>query len=212
MSYSDQEEIETIRRWWEDNGRSVIAGVVIAVAGVGGWQGWNLWQDRQADAAGAHYERTLSALQGDQLEEADAALGTLQSGHSKSPYATLASLRVAAALAAGGALEEAAAALDWAVNNAPDEGLERLARLRHAQVLFDLGDSERALGILEPISDGPYAARAHELRGDLLRALGERADAVDAYRQAVAANPADGRRRLLDSKLADLGAAPQGSS
>lgn len=212
MSYSDEEQIENIRRWWEDNGRSVIAGVVIAIAGVGGWQGWNVWQDRQAASASTHFEATVNALEAERLAQAREQLGELHASHSGSSYATLATLRVAAALADNESLDEAAAALRWAVSNAPDDGLKRLARLRHAQVLFDLGDARQALDVLEPIDEGSYAARAFELRGDLLHSLGERDHAVEAYRRAISANPADGRRGLLDAKLADLGASAQGSS
>lgn len=54
--------------------------------------------------------------------------------------------------------------------------------------------------------DGPFAARYHELIGDLQVDLGNTAAAVEAYRAAVDSDPLNRRRGLIEMKLADLGA------
>ena len=37
----EEEQIEAIRNWWKENGRSVIAGAVLGLAAIFGWQGWH---------------------------------------------------------------------------------------------------------------------------------------------------------------------------
>ena len=37
---TEEEQLEAIKRWWKENGTSLIAGVAIAAAGVFGWNAW----------------------------------------------------------------------------------------------------------------------------------------------------------------------------
>ena len=38
---TEEEQVEALKSWWKENGKSLIMGVVIAVAAVFGWRGWN---------------------------------------------------------------------------------------------------------------------------------------------------------------------------
>ncbi|MEW8396328.1 MAG: tetratricopeptide repeat protein, partial [Candidatus Thiodiazotropha sp.] len=35
---TEEEQVEAIKRWWKENGTSVIAGLVIGLGGIFGWQ------------------------------------------------------------------------------------------------------------------------------------------------------------------------------
>lgn len=207
MAYEDDEQLEAIREWWRRNGRAVIAGVVLAVAGVLGWQQWNAYQERQVAAAAEAYTAITGALEADDLEAAENRLAALREAHPDSPYPILASLRVASARMAAGEAEAAAEVLDWAAGREDAAGLGRIARLRAAEALAGAGDDEAALAALDPIPEGPLKARFLELRGDLLVALGEREEAIEAYREALA-EAGSQRRGLVEVKLTDLGADP----
>ena len=37
---SEEEQLEVVKRWWKENGTSLIAGAVLAAAGVFGWNAW----------------------------------------------------------------------------------------------------------------------------------------------------------------------------
>ena len=37
---TDDEQVERIKKWWADNGSSVIAGLVIGIGGLLGWRYW----------------------------------------------------------------------------------------------------------------------------------------------------------------------------
>ena len=48
---TDEEQVEAIKRWWKENGKSVIGGIVLRFAVIGGWQGWQGYQRNQGEAA-----------------------------------------------------------------------------------------------------------------------------------------------------------------
>jgi RNA polymerase sigma-70 factor (ECF subfamily) len=87
-----------------------------------------------------------------------------------------------------------------------------LARLTDSPVV----ELNRAVAVAE--ADGPEAGLAiadrlpldgyrylHSARGEMLRRLGRRAEARDAYRRALALVHDDAERRLFERRLADLG-------
>ena len=46
---SEQEQVEDIKKWWKENGRSVIAGLVIGLGGMVGWKSWDqAWFTRRS--------------------------------------------------------------------------------------------------------------------------------------------------------------------
>ncbi|MCS4503825.1 hypothetical protein KBTX_02011 [wastewater metagenome] len=207
MAYTTEEEqLEALRRWWHENGRAVIAGVIIAVAAVVGWQQWESWQERSAMEASARYDALNEAVAEDRPDAVEQAVEALRADSGDSPYAVLGSLAAAKYFAGRGDLEAARARLDWARNNASSDALRQVARLRLAEVQHALGDGKGALATLEPVPGGPFAARYQELRGDILVALDRHDDAIEAYRAAMDSEPGSQRSQYVRVKLNDLGA------
>ncbi|KAB7628404.1 YfgM family protein [Alkalilimnicola sp. S0819] len=204
---SDMEQVEALKRWWSENGRSIIAGAVIAIVGLLGWQQWGAYQDQQALDASNEYLAFLEQLRGD---APDGGLGRgerLIEKHADSPYAALAALWMASHHVEQGALEQAEARLRWASEQADGEHFRELASLRLANVLLARADPAAALAVLERIDQGAYSALAGELRGDAHAARGEREQAAASYRAALENDGLSGQRRqLLELKLRDLGA------
>ena len=48
---TDDEQVERIKKWWSDNGSSVVAGLVIGIGGLMGWRYWVDYKDNQAAEA-----------------------------------------------------------------------------------------------------------------------------------------------------------------
>jgi RNA polymerase sigma-70 factor (ECF subfamily) len=66
---------------------------------------------------------------------------------------------------------------------------------------------ERALRLVDSISQRGDLASYHMLpavRGDLLRRMGRRDEAIAAYRQALTSTDLEPERRFLDARLAEL--------
>ncbi|NIR61598.1 MAG: tetratricopeptide repeat protein [Gammaproteobacteria bacterium] len=209
MDRTDEEQVEALKRWWREYGTSVVAGVVLGLVALFGTKAWFDYQEGQAEAASARYERLTTLLaRGDAQLAVD--LGDLLiEEHAGSSYATLAALSLARHFVDAGKPEEARSRLQWAVAHAATSGLGRVARLRLARLLLDSGDYAAALETLEKVPEGsPFEALYAEARGDIHRARGDAAAAREAYRAALAATGAGaGNRFLIRLKLDDLAAA-----
>ena len=213
MAYeTEEEQIEAIKRWWQENGRAVIAGVVVAVLGFVGWHQWQSYQRSQSLAAAEAYQEVLSALNNDDLPTAREKASRLNAEHGGSVQAVIAGLRLGGVHAERGDYEAAEEALVRARDAASNKALERLATLRVAVARDAQGKQDAALELLEPAPDGEYAVRYNELIGDIRASRDEREAAVEAYRAAIDAGARARRRGLIQLKLADLGAGTGSSS
>ena len=100
---------------------------------------------------------------------------------------------------------------DWAQIAALYGELARLTRssvveLSRAVAVAEADGPEAGLAIAERLDLGDYHY-LHATRGELLRRLGRREEAGDAFAQALALVADDAERRLLERRLAELGAA-----
>ena len=37
---TEEEQIEALKRWWKENGKSIIAGLVLGIGSIGGYRYW----------------------------------------------------------------------------------------------------------------------------------------------------------------------------
>lgn len=207
-SRTEEEELAAIKEWWQRNGKPLLAGGALALAGVLGWQ---LWQDRQinqSQAASALYQQLVDiSLNG--AGEPDAAkvselTGRLNKDFAGSHYAQYASLLVAKVAVDNGRLDEAAGELRKVLDKPVDATLGEVARQRLARVLAAQDKAEEALGLLAGEAAPAFVAGREELRGDLLVRLGRGAEARSAYEKARAALPQEAGLGTLQIKLDDL--------
>jgi len=42
---TEEEQVEQIKKWWNSNGKQIIAGAVIGLAGIWGWNTYSDYQD-----------------------------------------------------------------------------------------------------------------------------------------------------------------------
>jgi len=207
--HEEQEQIDELKRWWQENRTFVVAGLVIGVTTVAGWRGWEWHATRQAEAAAAVYAELDAAIAAGDATTAAARAATLAADYARTPYAANGALLQAKALVEAGDLAQARRQLEWAAMRAGDAELAELARIRLARVELSAGDGAAALAALAATRGGAFAALIEEVRGDAHRALGQETEARAAYAAALAAaddNPGD--RQMLELKLADLGPAP----
>lgn len=206
MSYSDDEQVEALRAWWQENGRSIIAGVVIAIVALVGWQQWNGYQQQRAEQASADYQVFRSQILAQPPGEQAQALGEqLVDKYGSTPYGPLAALLLAQYHVERQELDQAAASLRWVAKEAKGQPVAALATLRLARVLGAQQKYDEALAVLQPAPQ-PLAADYQEVRGDLLSEAGRRDDAITAYRAALQEqNLIPQRRALIELKLNDLG-------
>lgn len=181
---SDDEQVEALRRWWDENGRSTVAAIVITLALAFGWQGWQTYQENRAVAASELYQTMLRGLSGGAASEQPVTelAQQLKSEYGGTTYARFAALHLAAMAVERGELADAQAQLRWVLGKAPGRSdLAQVAQLRLARVLAAQGESEQALAILAEGGEEAYGAAYAMATGDVLLAAGRNDEARDAY-------------------------------
>ena len=196
---SDDETAEAVKKWWRENGKSVVGGAVIGLAAVFGWQGWQQHVTSQGEEAAAVYETMMVRLNAGS-EEVNGLAERLRSAYPSTPYATLGALAQAKLSVERGALAEAETHLRWAIKNSPMGEMAALARLRLARVLAADDRADEALTLIAEVQG--FEAVVEELRGDILLARGDREGAKSAF---LAARQAGGNDATLDLKIDQLG-------
>jgi predicted negative regulator of RcsB-dependent stress response len=200
----DEADLEAIKRWWDENGKSLIAAVIVAVLGTVGWQQYQGYQGSQAQAASDLYATMLAV----QLEEGDAAqlaAATLKAEHSHSTYAQFAAMLEARLAVESGDLEAAEGALRWALSAGDSHSdIGQLIQLRLARVLAAAGSEEEALAILAQGSDA-YPVAYAQAEGDIHLAAGRAEEALAAYRTGRDASTELGEMSvILDNKVRSI--------
>ena len=204
MEYeTEEQQIQALKDWWSENGRAVIAGVVLGVGVIGGWALWQGHVEKKAVAASDAYSRALEALaQNDAdaaIQEADVAVDE-NSGHLYASYANLAAARAAVEKED---LAEAASRLSWVVDNAPQDDVKLIAQVRLARVQGATGDTAAGLGTLPSEFPEAFTGIVEEARGDLHVLAGDMAAARNAY-QAASDSDYVANREGLTMKLNEL--------
>jgi predicted negative regulator of RcsB-dependent stress response len=207
---NEDEQVEALKRWWNEYGRAVLAGLAIALVLAFGWRAWVSYRSGQSEKASAEYEQMLAAVQSGALEKADKIGRHVVGEFESTPYAPLASLYLAKIAVGRGELPAAEAHLRWALDNAKMPGVKNTARLRLARVLLAQNKPKEALALLEGAEAGGFEAAYAEAKGDIYAATGERAKALDAYQRALTGYVSQPTKQsLLKMKIDDLAGAAE---
>lgn len=203
---SEKEQIEALKRWWAENGRLVIVGLVVGLGGTFGWNGWQNWRTTQAENASITYQTMLAAAASSNYAEAEQRGMALIEGQPESGYASLAALVLANGALAEDNPEEATRHLQWALEHSPGTEIKQIAQLRLAQLATDRDDFDGALAMLRQVTMPGLLGAVEELRGDIAFARNDNEAARSAYNAALLADtlPEDARARI-GVKLNDLG-------
>jgi len=213
----EQEQLDELKTWWKMHGNLVTGILVIAALAAVAWQGWNWWQrDQSAKASGLYSGLQAAAAQRDAKRARELA-GELIDKYSATTYAGMGALLAARVQYETGDAKNARAQLGWAAQNARDEGMRDLARLRLAAVLLDEKAYDEALATLVAEPAEAFTPRFAEMRGDILAAQGKAADAAAAYDTALGrfdaltkdedARRSGGYRGIVQAKRDALGGA-----
>ena len=62
LDLEEQEQLESLKHWWRDNGNVVTWIAIVVLLAVAGWFGWKNWQRKQAGEASVLYEQVQKAV------------------------------------------------------------------------------------------------------------------------------------------------------
>ena len=195
---TEKEQVEQIKKWWNSNGKQIIAGTVIGLAGIWGWNTYSDYQDNQSLNARSLY---LSyASDSNNLGAYD----RLTTDFSSSSYSDQAILLMAKYLFDAGSYTQALGVIKPLINN-PSSVIANTAALRAASIHLQLGQHDQALLILEGQSEDGFSGLIYNLMGDIYLDLGNRSEAQKYYSLAID-NVAENSNlsQLIQIKLDDL--------
>ncbi len=203
---SEREQIDEIKSVVRQNAPWAIAGILLGVIGLIGYQQWNAWLDRQAVTASQKYAAVIDALSQRDVTTAIKLVDELNGHYARTPYADVATLVLARFDVETGKLDDAARLLKQVADTARDADLKNVASLRLARVQRAAHQYDAALATLAKAPTGDAAAPFLDVRGDVLLDKGDKAGALTAWREALSVKtPGLINRELVELKAKALG-------
>ena len=132
---TEDEQVQAIKDWWKENGRSVIAGLIIGIAAIAGYRYWSHYQTTQSEQASMIYAQVIASAANADNEKAFEQGQNLITNYSGTPYASLTALTLSKLALDKSDYTSAAAQLRWILDNSGDAGLQHVARLRLVRVV-----------------------------------------------------------------------------
>lgn len=194
---TEDQQLEDLKKWWKENGSSIITGVVIGLAVLFGTRSWFTWQERTAQNASVIYSVMMREAESGDASVASENAATLIADFSGTPYASIAALLLARYRIEDNELDAAKSQLQWVLDNESSDEIRTTASVRLARVLVSLADYDGALALLDEIETDGQQGLVSEVRGDIYTLRGDSQQAVDAYSEALLLLPADSPARNI---------------
>ena len=185
MAYSieEEQEINQLKDWWKENGKTIIVAFILGVGGMFGWRYWQAHQAEQIAQASAQYDALIySAQQDEQAKKAN--IEQFVQANSKTAYAVFALLDEAKKATEKQDFAAAEVNLNQALTQSQDEVLTSIVALRLSAVQFQLGQLDYALTTLNQVKGESFNARKAILTGDIQVAKGDKVAAKNSFEQA----------------------------
>lgn len=185
MAYSieEEQEINQLKDWWKENGKTIIVAFILGVGGMFGWRYWQAHQAEQIAQASAQYDALIySAQQDEQAKKAN--IEQFVQANSKTAYAVFALLDEAKKATEKQDFAAAEVNLNQALTQSQDEVLTSIVALRLSAVQFQLGQLDNALTTLNQVKGESFNARKAILTGDIQIVKGDKVAAKNSFEQA----------------------------
>ncbi|HEX4911466.1 MAG TPA: tetratricopeptide repeat protein [Permianibacter sp.] len=186
---TEEQQLESIKKWWRANGTSVLIGAVLGIAAIAGWKFYQQHQLDKAVAASDAFEDVIKlADDADKRAEFKQKAEALVSEHQGTAYAQFGQLYLAREAVRDNDLARAASLLQAVANKPEHAAIGHVATLRLARVKLAQGELDAALKLVDISKDkaDAYAGAYALVRGDVLTALNRAAEANAAYQEAAA--------------------------
>jgi predicted negative regulator of RcsB-dependent stress response len=202
------EQSERARQWLQQNGSSIIIGVLLGIAVLLGWQRYQQSGVSHRAEAFVKYEDLRAAVDKEDQELAANLANDLRKNYSDTPHAALAAMELAEQQIKDNKLPEAESSLRYVSTDAASEPLRAIAAMRLARVLLARGEAQKSIDALSKVVGDAYSAERDQIRGDALARMGQTDEARKAYDAALASmDVASQQRKGVEAKRDDLTAA-----
>lgn len=202
---SDREQIESLKKWWKENGKVLIVALALGFGAIFGGKAWIDYRDSRAESASLEFEQLLEELKQKNnqavVERGNHIIDTFPG----TPYASLAALALAKTKAEEGDYVSAREKLQWILDHARQPDMLLTARMRLAKIMITQGEAAQAVTLLDAVDTENFLSSYEEIKGDAFLVTGELDKARQAYKKALDALSSDMSSQQLQMKLDDLG-------
>ena len=147
----EEEQVEAIKKWWNENGKSIIAGIIIGITAIFGWRGYENHTAMQAKAASMLYEQLLVASRKNDADNMRRFANSIIADYGSSTYAVFSKLMLAKIESEQSNFENAEAYLSSILDNNLRDEFKHIVRLRLVRVLIANNKLDSAEKILSKI-------------------------------------------------------------
>jgi len=183
---TEEQQVEALKKWWKENGTSLIVGLFVGVSALFGWRYYVQQNSVHAVHASDIYMQVMQSAVTKNVDDRIIDFqNQLINEYADTPYAALSALALAKVEYEKGNTDDAVTQLELAIKHANDDVIKQIASLRLASVYLEQKKYDEALALLNTKHDAAYDARYEELKGDLFSARGDVAEARAAYDKAI---------------------------
>ncbi|HET8747835.1 MAG TPA: tetratricopeptide repeat protein [Ramlibacter sp.] len=206
LDLEEQEQLDQLKHYWNQYGNAITWILIVVFGSIAAYNGWQYWERRQAAQASFLFDEVDRAGAAGDAARVEQAFKDIKDKYGRTAYAQQAGLIAGRVLAERGKPDAAKSALQWVAEDANDEGLQAVAKLRLAALLVEAKDYDGALKQLNSGVPREFEALAADRRGDIYNLQGNKEQAKLEYMKAWQAFGADSQYRpLVEVKLTALG-------
>ena len=203
---SEAQQIEAIKKWWRENGLSIVLGVTLGLSGIFGWRYWQDVKVEQAESASVLYSDMIASLSNDNGAESRELADRILAEYENTTYGVFALLVLARLAVADDDLVAAETHLRQALKQSTDDTFSHVIRMRLIRVLISQDKLEQASNLISRQEKSGFASGYDELMGDISVLQGEFESARNSYQQSIDKARAEGRDiSTLELKLDNIG-------
>ena len=199
---TEEQQVEAIKAFWNDNGNAIIAGLVLGFAGFIGYGYYKENKLQQEVNTSEAYQNVVELSTGDEKAYLAAGENFIQE-NGDSSYSALTALALAKEAASHQDWTKVANYLTTAIEKSTNPGMKAIATIRLARVQIELAQYDNALTTLAATLPDSFKASVEEIKGDAYLKQ-EKVDlARNAYQAAIDASE-EATSPALQMKLDDL--------
>jgi len=201
---TEEQQIEQLKDWWKENGTPLMVGAALGLSGFFGWKFYTEEQIAYQEAASTLYISVTEELEKDDKGPLIKNANAVKNNFPDSSYAILSVFHLAKIAVDKADLDSASEELNWVLENHGGSELASIAKIRLARILIAQKKAKQAIELLDFDSDSGYFEVANLIKGDALLALGNKAEALEAYNAANNAGKTTASHPTLKLLIDDL--------
>lgn len=200
---NENEQVDALRRFFANNGKALVVGVVLGVGALAGWRFWSNHQDGSFRETSAAYQQVTSALDASKPNTLDAV--SKFASENSNTYGALAALDLAKQYVDQNQLDKSAAQLQTGLKATQDANLLAVLNLRLARIQLQQKQADEAIKTLDAVKGEGWTAIVADIRGEALLSKGDAQGAREAWSKGIASEASPALKEMMQMKMNNLG-------